>query len=109
MFVDRSALFFTAAWPLGFCRPNNRVRIRALRPNHEAAADVIQIRFEADSRGCNYGCSLWMRAVADTRTVEGAAILQKGGPLTRWSEVETLCERWASTVRKRIDTLVERH
>lgn len=46
---------------------------------------------------------------ADTRTVEGAAILQKGGALTRWSEVETLCERWASTVRKRIDTLVERH
>ncbi len=45
---------------------------------------------------------------ADTRTVEGAAIFQKGGALTRWSEVETLCERWASTVRKRLDTLVER-
>lgn len=46
---------------------------------------------------------------ADTRTVEGVAIIQKGGPLTTWSEVETLCERWASTVRKRLDTLVERH
>jgi hypothetical protein len=44
---------------------------------------------------------------ADTRAVEGAAILQKGGPLTSWSEVETLCERWASTVRKRLDRLVE--
>ncbi len=46
---------------------------------------------------------------ADTRAVEGAAILQKGGALTRWSDVETLCERWASTVRKRLDTLVETH
>ena len=46
---------------------------------------------------------------ADTRAVEGAAILQKGGALTRWSDVETLCERWASTVRKRLDKLVETH
>ena len=46
---------------------------------------------------------------ADTRAIEGAAILQKGGPLTSWSEVETLCERWASTVRKRLDRLVEGH
>jgi len=46
------------------------------------------------------------RAV-DSRTVEGVAIIQKGGALTRWSEVETLSERWASTVRKGLDTLVE--
>lgn len=46
---------------------------------------------------------------ADTRVAEGVAILQEGGPLTSWSEVETLCERWASTVRKRLDRLVEGH
>ena len=45
---------------------------------------------------------------ADTRAVEGAAILQEGGgALTKWSEVEALCERWASIVRERLDTVVE--
>jgi hypothetical protein len=45
------------------------------------------------------------RAV-DKRAIEGAAIAKDGGVITRWEGVEKLCQRWASTMRMRIDSLV---
>lgn len=43
----------------------------------------------------------------DTRATEGAAILQKDGPLTKWSEAEELCERWAKATRRALDALTQ--
>lgn len=44
--------------------------------------------------------------VFDQRAVEGAGILQGDQAVTRWEDVEKLCNAWASTVRKRLDVLV---
>jgi hypothetical protein len=45
--------------------------------------------------------------VFDRRAVEGMAMAQKqDAPITRWEDVETLCKRWATTVRSRLDVLV---
>lgn len=44
----------------------------------------------------------------DRRSLEGAAIIQGGEALTRWSEVEELAEQWASKARKGLDTLLEK-
>ena len=45
--------------------------------------------------------------VFDRRVIEGTAIAQKQGPpVTQWEEVEAVCNRWASTVRARLDVVV---
>jgi hypothetical protein len=45
--------------------------------------------------------------VYDRRAIEGVAIAQDpSAPVTRWEDVEVLCEQWASTVRERLDVLV---
>lgn len=45
--------------------------------------------------------------VFDRRAIEGTAIAQKDGvPITRWEEVEAVCEHWAATVRSRLDVVV---
>ena len=45
--------------------------------------------------------------VYDRRVIEGTAIAQKQGPpVTQWEEVEKICNRWASTVRARLDVVV---
>ncbi len=45
--------------------------------------------------------------VFDRRVIEGTAIAQKQGPpVTQWEEVEKICNRWASTVRARLDVVV---
>lgn len=41
----------------------------------------------------------------DTRVTEGAAILQKGDPVTKWSEVGALCKHWAKATRRALLTL----
>ena len=46
-----------------------------------------------------------VRAI-DTRAVEGIAIFQRGVPITSWSDVERLCERWATIARRGLDELV---
>jgi hypothetical protein len=47
--------------------------------------------------------------VYDRRAVEGVAIAQQqAAPLMRWEDVESMSERWASTVRDRLDVLVTR-
>ena len=43
----------------------------------------------------------------DTRAVEGAALGQDGGVVTRWEDVEKLCSRWASMTRSRLDALID--
>ncbi|MEM1436836.1 MAG: DUF3313 family protein [Pseudomonadota bacterium] len=43
----------------------------------------------------------------DTRVTEGAAILQKSGPVTRWSEAEELCEHWAGATRRALRSLTQ--
>lgn len=45
------------------------------------------------------------RAV-DTKAIEGAAMAQDGGMVTRWEGVEQLCARWASTTRTRLEALI---
>jgi hypothetical protein len=44
--------------------------------------------------------------VFDRRAVEGVAMFQGDAPITRWEDVEKLCERWARTVRERLDAVV---
>lgn len=44
--------------------------------------------------------------VYDRRAVEGVAMFQQDAPITRWEDVDKLCERWATTVRDRIDAVV---
>ncbi len=45
--------------------------------------------------------------VYDRRAFEGTAIAQRQGPpITQWEEVKVVCERWASTVRARLDVVV---
>jgi len=45
--------------------------------------------------------------VYDRRAVEGVAIAQpQAAPIMRWEDVESISERWASTVRDRLDVLV---
>ncbi len=45
------------------------------------------------------------RAV-DTRAVEGAAIAQDGGMISKWDGIEQLCAQWASTTRMRLESLL---
>lgn len=45
--------------------------------------------------------------VYDRRAVEGVAIAQpQAAPIMSWEDVESISERWASTVRERLDALV---
>ena len=43
----------------------------------------------------------------DTRATEGAAILQKSGPMTKWSEADALCQHWAKAARRALDSLTQ--
>ncbi len=46
--------------------------------------------------------------VYDRQAFEGVAVAQnQEAPLTRWEDVEALCKKWASTVRDRLDVLVD--
>ena len=42
----------------------------------------------------------------DTKAIEGAAMAQDGGLVSRWEEVDKLCARWASTTRKGLESLI---
>jgi len=45
--------------------------------------------------------------VYDRRAIQGSAIAQKQGPpVTQWEEIESVCKRWATTVRARLDVVV---
>jgi len=45
--------------------------------------------------------------VYDRQAIEGVAVAQnQAEPIMRWEDVEALCEKWASTVRDRLDVLV---
>ncbi len=47
--------------------------------------------------------------VYDRQAIEGVAVAQnQAAPITRWEDVEALCKKWASTVRDRLDVLVEK-
>jgi hypothetical protein len=43
----------------------------------------------------------------DTRAIQGAALGQAGGIVTRWEDVKKLCSRWALMARSRLDVLVD--
>ena len=46
--------------------------------------------------------------VYDRRAFEGVAVAQnQAAPITRWEDIEALCKKWASTVRDRLDVLVD--
>ncbi len=42
----------------------------------------------------------------DTRAAEGIAISTGDGPVTRWEDIDRLCERWANAVQRGLETLV---
>ena len=42
----------------------------------------------------------------DTKAIEGAAMAQDGGLVSRWEDVDKLCARWASTTRQRLESLI---
>jgi hypothetical protein len=42
----------------------------------------------------------------DTKAIEGAAVAQDGGVVTKWEGVEQLVARWASTTRMRLESLI---
>jgi len=42
----------------------------------------------------------------DTKAIEGAAMAQDGGLVSRWEDVDKLCARWASTTRMRLESLI---
>jgi hypothetical protein len=45
--------------------------------------------------------------VFDRRAIQGTAIAQRQGPpITQWDQVEAVCNRWAATVRARLDVVV---
>jgi hypothetical protein len=45
--------------------------------------------------------------VFDRRAIQGTAIAQRQGPpVTQWDQVEAVCNRWAATVRERLDVVV---
>lgn len=44
--------------------------------------------------------------VFDSRAIQGVAIAQGDTPITRWEDVEKICDSWASTVRARLDVVV---
>ncbi len=43
----------------------------------------------------------------DTKAIEGAAMAQDGGLVSRWEDVDKLCARWASTTRQRLESLID--
>jgi hypothetical protein len=45
--------------------------------------------------------------IFDRRAIQGTAIAQRRGPpVTQWDQVEAVCNRWAATVRARLDVVV---
>ncbi len=42
----------------------------------------------------------------DTRAAEGIALSTSDGPVTRWEDIDRLCSRWATAVRRGLETLV---
>ena len=42
----------------------------------------------------------------DTRAAEGIALSTSDGPVTRWEDIDRLCNRWATAVRRGLETLV---
>jgi hypothetical protein len=45
--------------------------------------------------------------VFDRRAIQGTAIAQRRGPpVTQWDQIEAVCDRWAATVRARLDVVV---
>jgi len=42
----------------------------------------------------------------DTKAIEGAAMAQDGGLVSRWEDVDKLCARWAATTRMRLESLI---
>ena len=42
----------------------------------------------------------------DTKAIEGAAMAQDGGLVSRWEDVDKLSARWASTTRMRLESLI---
>ncbi len=43
----------------------------------------------------------------DTKAIEGAAMAQDGGLVSRWEDVDKLCAQWASTTRQRLESLID--
>ncbi len=42
----------------------------------------------------------------DTRSAEGIALSTSDGPVTRFEDIERICERWANAVQRGLETLV---